>query len=73
MKIKKSEKRKDFMNERIAIIKDFARKMGYEIIEQEYSHCSNGRPCYLIELGGTCDAEGDSYGWAWYMDTFEEV
>lgn len=73
MKMKKSEKRKEFMNERIAIIKDFAEKMGYDIIEQKYSHCRDDRPCYSIELGGTYDSEGNSYIWAWYMDTFEEI
>ena len=61
------------MNEQISIIKDFAEKMGYEIHEEDYKHCRNGRPCHSIELIGTSDGEGYPYGWAWYTDTNEPV
>lgn len=61
------------MKERIAYIKDFAEKMGYEISEYEYTHCDNGRPCFYVALIGTCDAEGEPFAWAWYLDTEEEV
>ena len=60
------------MENRIAIIKDFANKMGYEIYESKYNHCYNDRPCYSIELIGTSDSEGNPFAWAWYLDTKEE-
>ncbi len=60
------------MKERIAYIKDFAKKMGYEISEYKYTHCDNGRPCLCVELIGTCDSEGNPFVWAWYLDTEEE-
>ena len=68
----KKAQRKEFMEKRIAIIKDFAEKMDYEVYELNYSNYINNRPCYSIELGGTSDSEGNCYSWAWYTDTFEE-
>lgn len=73
MKKNRKEQRMEEMNRRIAIIKDFANKMGYEPYEDDYTHCHNGRPCHCIELGGTVDSEGNSYSWAWYRDTYEEL
>lgn len=58
------------MKEKIEIIKDFAKKMGYTIDEYKFEY--EGRPCYGIELLETCDTEGNSYSWAWYLDTGEE-
>lgn len=60
------------MNHRIAIIKDFANKMGYKTYEEDYTHGFNGRPCHCISLEGTSDSEGNEYAWAWYRDTYEE-
>ena len=61
------------MEEKIGIIKDFAKKMGYTIKETKYKHDFNNRPCYMIELIGTLDGEGEPYSWAWYLDTKEEM
>lgn len=72
MKKNRKEQRMEEMNRRIAIIKDFAKKMGYETYEEDYDHCSNGRPCHSISLEGTADSEGNEYSWAWYRDTYEE-
>lgn len=59
------------MKEKIEIIKDFAKKMGYTAIEDKYTY--KGRPCYSIELLETGDIEGNPYSWAWYLDTGEEM
>ena len=61
------------MEKQIEIIKDFAKKMGYTIKETKYQHDFNNRPCYMIELIGTLDGEGEPYSWAWYLDTKKEV
>ena len=61
------------MEKKIEIIKDFAKKMGYTIKETKYQHDFNNRPCYMIELIGTLDGEGEPYSWAWYLDTKKEV
>lgn len=66
---------------KIDAIKDFASKMDYEINEYNYTYARNwpcdkgkyGRPCYCIELIGTCDSEGDPYSWSWFVDTGTEV
>ena len=47
--------------------------MGYTIKETKYQHDFNNRPCYMIELIGTLDCEGEPYSWAWYLDTKKEV
>lgn len=73
MKKRKIKKEANKMKERIAYIKDFAEKMGYEVSEYKYTHCGNGRPCLYVGLIGTCDAEGEPFSWAWYLDTEEEV
>ena len=63
---------KEKMERRIALIKNFAKEMGYYDREISYAHCENGRPCYAIELEGTTDSKGDPFVWAWYTDTYEE-
>ena len=68
----KKAQRKALMNKRIAIIKSFAWKMDYEILERYYNHCDTDRPCYSIELVGTYDSEGNPFAWAWYTDSYEE-
>ena len=72
MKKNKKEIRKEKMNERISYIKEFAKKMGYSINDYEYENCINSRPSRSVELLGTSDVEGNPYGWAWYIDTYEE-
>ena len=47
--------------------------MGYTTNETKYKHGFNNRLCYMIELIGTSDSEGEPYSWAWYLDTKEEV
>lgn len=69
----RKEKRETTMKKRIEIIKEFARQMGYETYEDDYMNYMNNRPCYCIELVGTSDSEGNSYAWAWYTDTYEEL
>jgi len=59
------------MKEKIEIIKDFAKKMGYKT--REYNYIWNGRNCLGIELLGTLDSEGNPFEWAWYLDTKEEI
>ena len=61
------------MEKKIEIIKDFAKKMGYTIQETKYEHNFNNRPCYMIELIGTLDSEGEPYSWTWYLDTKKEI
>ena len=70
--MKKIDKRKTEMFRKINIIKDFAKKMGYDYCISEYNNCDNGRPMICIEIIGTCDSEGNYYNWAWYTDTYEE-
>ena len=59
------------MKEKIKIIKDFAKKMGYKT--REYNYSWNSRKCHSIELLGTSDSEGNPFEWAWYLDTEEEI
>lgn len=59
------------MKRKIEIIKRFAKDMGYEIEESRYNY--HNRPCYMIELIGTSDSEGNYYSWAWYIDKEEEI
>lgn len=73
MKKTKKEERKKLAEKRIEIIKRFASEMGYTTWEEDYESCHNGRPCHSIELMETADCEGNSYGWAWYTDTWEEL
>lgn len=61
------------MEKKIEIIKEFAKKMGYITKETKYKHAFNNRPCYMIELIGTLDGEGEPYSWAWYLDTKKEI
>lgn len=61
------------MKKEIAYIKEFAEKMGYDTNEYKFTHCENHRPCYCIELVGTCDSEGEAFQWSWYLDTEEEL
>lgn len=61
------------MLNKIEIICDFAKKMGYEAIVDQFRHIYTGRPVYSIELIGTVDSNGYPYCWAWYTDTWEEV
>lgn len=72
-KLKRNDVYRKEMNHRIAIIKNFANKMGYRTYEEEYPHCVNDRPCYSISLVGTHDSEGNAYCWVWYRDTYEEL
>lgn len=58
--------------ERMEYIREFAKNMGYTVFEENYEHYDNNRPCHSIELVGTADSEGNSYSWAWYVDTWEE-
>ena len=66
---------KEVMEKELAIIRDFANKMGYEVNEYAYTTYSynpkdTGRPAYIIELEGTSDSEGNPYCWAWFTDTY---
>ena len=63
------------MEEKLKIIREFAKKMGYEVCEEEYKQYGrpDGRPMYSIELIGTSDSEGNPYVWTWYLDTGEEM
>lgn len=58
--------------DKVAIIEDFANKMGYEVCEDFYFDPEDGRPCYEILLLGTYDSAGNEYSWGWYCDTGEE-
>lgn len=80
MKETKKDKRKKLAEKRIEIIKRFATEMGYTTWEQDYitsvwkNGCrEDGRPAHIIELNETHDSEGNSYSWAWYTDTWEEM
>ena len=61
------------MEEKLRIIREFAKAMDYEINEYDYIHCRNKRKCHSIELIGTHDSEGDAFSWAWYLDTGEQI
>lgn len=65
------------MKKKIEIIKDFAKKMGYTVIESEYEykswHGGKSRPSHWVELLQTSDVEGNPYSWGWYLDTGEEI
>lgn len=52
---------------KIAIIKDFAEKMGYtaEVDEDD--------DCRWVELIGTSDSEGYPYCWVWDVRTGREI
>lgn len=70
---KKLEQRMMKANQRIKYIKQFAKNMGYEAWEDDYTSWKNNRPCHSIELAGKQDSEGNPYCWAWYTDTWEEM
>ena len=61
------------IKQKIEIIKDFANKMDYAIKEAFYDDYFNNRPMYGIDLIGTSDSDGNPFGWAWYLDTQEEL
>ena len=63
------------IQEKLKIIREFAKKMNYEICEGEYREYGypDGRLCSSIELLGTSDSEGNPYIWAWYLDTGKEM
>ena len=53
--------------------------MGYTYDEDCYPFAcpgkDYGRPVYMIYLSGDApaDSEGNPYGWAWFLDTGEEM
>lgn len=52
---------------KIAIVKDFAKKMGYtaEVFEDGY--------CRGVRLVETSDSEGNPYCWIWNVKTGKEI
>lgn len=62
------------------IIREFAKKMGYETGEEYYTAQIWNRktgpfesfPAYSIEIYDKVDSEGNPYYWAWSMITGEE-
>jgi len=72
MKKKNRKNTINTMEKRIAIIKDFASKMGYSINEGDYHYYGTERMAHSIELAGTEDSEGNPYSWQWFLDTGEE-
>ena len=72
---KKQITMKQDMENKITIIKDFAKKMGYSTNEYDYKCYSynpkdNGRPAHIIELNEVYDGEGNPYSWAWFTDNY---
>ena len=61
------------ITDKVAIITDFAERMGYDTNEAFFFDPDSGRPCYEIALAGTRDTNGEEYSWTWYLDTGEEI
>lgn len=56
-------------------IKNFAKKMGYEIIEGESKKYNilDEKPMYFIEIVGISTPEGNPYIWTWCLDIEEKT
>ena len=72
-KKKKTAVKDNLPYDKIKIIKQFGKDMGYKVHTCYYTHGFNQKPCFEIELYGTCDSEGNPYAWAWYVETGQEV
>ena len=65
--MKRIKSRNTAVEKKIAIIKDFAAKMGYTAEVFENDHCRG------VELVETSDSEGNPYSWAWDVKTWREI
>lgn len=77
---KKNNNIKKTVENKIEIIKNFARQMGYETDVYEYNYAGYRRrevkeneKCIAIDLIGTADSEGNPYSWAWSLQTGREI
>lgn len=71
---------REYVDKQIAIVKEFATKMGYDCYIEEY-HASvfggrndyglrDGELCKSIQFeGGPTDGDGEYYSWAWSLET----
>lgn len=74
----------EYVNSKIAIVEEFAKKMGYSYYIEEYNATvysgwsrnglKDGELCKSIQLtGGPVDGDGECYSWAWSLETGREI
>lgn len=74
----------EYVDNKIAIVEEFAKKMGYSYYIEEYNATvysgwsrnglKDGELCKSIQLtGGPVDGDGGWYSWAWSLETGREI
>lgn len=75
---------REYVDKQIAIVEEFAKKMGYDYyIETFNAYVPGGRDrngledgdlCKMIQfMDGPLDGDGEYYVWAWSLETGKEV
>ena len=74
----------EHVNNKIAIVEEFAKKMGYSYYIEEYNATvfnglsrnglKDGELCKSIQFtSGPLDGDGEYYAWAWSLETGKEL
>lgn len=75
---------REYVDKKIAIVEEFAKKMGYDYYIEEYNAMvfdgwsrnglKDGELCKAIQLeDGPMDGDGNYYEWAWSLETGKEI